>query len=104
MTPNSANLRRLRHAAGISAHPALTTAPGPQAALAVIGAGRPGPHRTAGALALAHAFPLALAEPSLATARGTGTPPSPRTAPDRSGLRLRHAAAGPSLLAAPAAA
>ncbi len=104
MTPKSAHLRRLRHPAGISAHPALTTAPGPQAALAVIGAGRPGPHRTTGALALAPVFPLALTGPSLATARGTGTPPSPRTAPDRSSRWLRNAAAGLCVLAAAAAA
>jgi len=78
MTPKSAHLRRLRHPAGISARPALTTTPGPQAALAVIGAGRPGPHRAAGALALAPAFPLALAGPSLATARDAGTPPEER--------------------------
>src|SRR6266567_6785866 len=104
MTPKSAHLRRLRHPAGISARPALTTTPGPQAALAVIGAGRPGPHRTTGALALAPAFPLALTEPSLATARGTGTPPSPRTAPDRSSRWLRNAAAGLCVLAAAAAA
>src|SRR5712671_6001974 len=38
MTPKSAHLRRLRHPAGISAHPALTTAPGPQAALAAAAA------------------------------------------------------------------
>ena len=104
MTPKSAHPRRSRYLAGISAHPALTTASGPQAALAVIGAGRPGPHRTTGALALAPVFPLALTGPSLATTPGTGTPPASRPAPDRSGRWLRNAAAGLCVLAAAAAA
>ena len=68
--------------------------PGPRALLATTGAGRPGTHRTTGALALAPVFPLALTEPSLATTPDTGTPPASRPAPDRSGLWLRNAAAG----------
>ena len=78
--------------------------PGPRALLATTGAGRPGTHRTTGALALAPVFPLALTEPSLATTPGTGTPPASRPAPDRSGLWLRNAAAGLCVLAAAAAA
>jgi Protein of unknown function (DUF2637) len=104
MTPKSAHPRTLCHPAGISAHPALTTAPGPQAALVAVGAGLPGLHRTTGTLALAPAFPLALTEPSLDAARDTGTSPSSRPAPDRSGLWLRNAAAGLCMLAAAAAA
>ena len=77
----------------MSAPTALTTAPGPRAELAAVGA-----------VALAPVFPLALTEPSLATARDTGTPPSPSPAPDRSGLWLRNAAAGLCVLAAAAAA
>ena len=49
--------------------------PGPRALLAT-GAGRLGAHRTTGPVALAPVFPLALTEPSLATARDTGTPPA----------------------------
>ena len=78
--------------------------PGPRALLATTGAGRPGTHRTAGPLALAPVFPLALTGPSLATTPGTGTPPASRPAPDRSGRWLRHAAAGLCVLAAAAAA
>ena len=78
--------------------------PGPRALLATTGADRLGTHRTTGALALAPVFPLALTEPSLATARDTGTPPASRPAPDRSGLWLRNAAAGLCVLAAAAAA
>jgi hypothetical protein len=104
MTPKSAHRRRSRHPAGISAPPALITVPGPRALLATTGTGRLGPHRTTGALALAPVFPLALTEPSLATTPGTGTPPASRPAPDRSGLRLRNAAAGLCVLAAAAAA
>ncbi len=103
MTPKSAHLLRSRHLAGISASAALAPASGPRAALAATGAGRPGPHRTTGALALAPAFPLALTGPSLATTRGTGTPPAFRPVPDRSGLWLRNAAAGLCVLAAAAA-
>jgi Protein of unknown function (DUF2637) len=55
---------------------------------------------TGGAVALAPVLPLALA----AHNRGTGTPPIPRPAPDRSGLWLRNAAAGLCILAAAAAA
>ena len=68
------------------------------------GAGRLGAHRTTGALALAPVFPLALTEPSLATAPDTGTPPASRPGQDRSGLWLRNAAAGLCVLAAAAAA
>jgi hypothetical protein len=77
----------------MSARTALTTAPGPRAELAAVGA-----------VALAPVFPLALTEPSLATTPDTGTPPAPRPAPDRSGLWLRNAAAGLCVLAAAAAA
>jgi signal transduction histidine kinase len=104
MTPKSAHLLRSRHLAGISASAALATASGPRAALAATGAGRPGPHRTTGALALAPVFPLALTGPSLATAGDTGTPSASRPASDRSGLWLRNAAAGLCVLAAAAAA
>ncbi|MGO8958561.1 MAG: DUF2637 domain-containing protein [Streptosporangiaceae bacterium] len=104
MTPKSAHLLRSRHLAGISASAALATASGPQAALAETGAGHPGPHRTTGTVALAPVFPLALTGPSLATTRGTGTPPAFRPVPDRSGLWLRNAAAGLCALAAAAAA
>jgi hypothetical protein len=55
---------------------------------------------TDGAVALAPVIPLALT----AHTRGTGTPPSPQPAPDRSGLWLRNAAAGLCVLAAAAAA
>ena len=55
---------------------------------------------TGGTLALAPVVPLALT----AHTRGTGTPPSSRPAPDRSGLWLRNAAAGLCILAAAAAA
>ena len=55
---------------------------------------------TGGTLALAPVVPLALT----AHTRGTGTPPSSRPAPDRSGLWLRNAAAGLCVLAAAAAA
>ncbi|HLM88507.1 MAG TPA: DUF2637 domain-containing protein [Streptosporangiaceae bacterium] len=82
----------------------LTIVPGPRALLAPTGAGRPGTHRTTGALALAPVFPLALTEPSLATTPDTGTPLASRPAPDRSGLWLRNAAAGLCVLAAAAAA
>ena len=53
-----------------------------------------------GTLALAPVVPLTLT----AHTRGTGTPPSYRPAPDRSGLWLRNAAAGLCVLAAAAAA
>ena len=86
------------------ASPALATASGPRAVLTATGAGRPGPHRPTSALALAPVFPLALTGPSLATSRGTGTPPASRPAPDRSGLWLRNAAVGLCVLAAAAAA
>jgi hypothetical protein len=55
---------------------------------------------TGGALALAPVVPLTLT----AHTRGTSIPPSPRPAPDRSGLWLRNAAAGLCVLAAAAAA
>jgi hypothetical protein len=55
---------------------------------------------TASAEALAPVIPLALT----ALARGTGTTPGSRPAPDRSGLWLRNAAAGLCILAAAAAA
>ena len=55
---------------------------------------------TGGTLALAPVVPLTLT----AHTRGTGTPPSYRPAPDRSGLWLRNAAAGLCILAAAAAA
>ena len=100
MTPKSAHLLRSRHLAGISASPALATASGPRAALTATGAGRPGPHRTTGALALAPVLPLALT----AHTRDTGTSSSPHPAPHRSGLWLRNAAAGLCVLAAAAAA
>src|SRR6478735_7641000 len=79
MTPKSAHPRTLRHPAGMPAHPVL--APG-------------------GAAVLAPVLPLTLN----ALGRGTGTPPSPRPAPNRSGLWLRNAAAGLCVLAAAAAA
>jgi hypothetical protein len=55
---------------------------------------------TGGTLALAPVVPLALT----AHTRGTSTPPSPRPAPDRSGLWLRNATVGLCVLAAAAAA
>jgi hypothetical protein len=55
---------------------------------------------TGGTVALAPVVPLTLT----GHARGTGTPPGPRPAPDRSGLWLRNAAAGLCVLAAAAAA
>src|SRR5260370_18108705 len=103
MTPKSAHLRRLRHPARMPAPSVPTIVPGPRALLATTGAGRPGTHRTTGALALAPVFPLALTEPSLATTPDTGTPPPSRPPPDRSGLWLRNAAAAPSVLTAPPA-
>src|SRR5580704_10160532 len=78
MTPKSAHSRTSRHPAGIPT-PALTTG---------------------GVLALAPVVPLTLT----AHTRGTSIPPSPRPAPDRSGLWLRNAAAGLCVLAAAAAA
>ena len=78
MTPKSAHSRTSRHPAVISAPPALT----------------------ASAAALAPVIPLTLT----ALAHGTGTPPSSRPTPDRSGLWLRNAAAGLCVLAAAAAA
>src|SRR6266496_3948081 len=104
MTPKSAHPHRSRHPSGISAHPALTIASGPRTALAVAGAGRSGLHRTTGALALTPVFHLAPTGPSLAAVGDTGTQPTPRIAPDRSGLWLRNAAAGLCILAAAAAA
>jgi len=104
MTPKSAHLRRSRHPARIPAPSVPAIVPGPRDPLATTGAGRPGTHRTTGALALAPVFPLALTEPSLATTRDTGTPPASRPAPDRSGRWLRNAAAGLCVLAAAAAA
>ena len=53
-----------------------------------------------GTAALAPVVPLTLT----ALAHGTGTPPIPQRAPDRSGLWLRNAAAGLCILAAAAAA
>ncbi len=87
----------------MSAPSVPTIVPGPRALLATTGAGRPGAHRTTGALARAPVFPLALTEPSLATTPDTGTPPASRPAPDRSGLWLRNAAAGLCVAAAAAA-
>ena len=58
------------------------------------------PAPPAAPLALAPVVPLTLT----AHTRGTGTPPSSRPAPDRSGLWLRNAAAGLCVLAAAAAA
>jgi len=55
---------------------------------------------TGGAIALAPVIPFTLT----ADTRGTSTPPSPRPAPDRSGLWLRNAAVGLCVLAAAAAA
>jgi len=55
---------------------------------------------TGGAVAVAPVLPLALT----AHTRATGTPPDDRPTPDRSGLRLRNAAAGLCVLAAAAAA
>ena len=100
MTPKSAQLRRLHHPAGISAHPAFTIASSQRATLAVVGAPQPSSHRTTGALALAPAFPLALTT----GVPGTGPSPSPQPAPDPSALWLRTAAAGLGVLAAAAAA
>src|SRR5215469_13174518 len=54
---------------------------------------------TGGAVALGPVLPITLN----AHNRDTGTPPSPRPAPDRSGLWLRNAAAGLCILAAAAA-
>src|SRR6266853_1788768 len=75
MTPKSAHPRTSRHLAGMSVTPA-------------------------GTAALAPVIPLTLT----ALARGTGTTPGSRPAPDRSGLWLRNAAAGLCILAAAAAA
>src|SRR6266568_5522554 len=77
MTPKSAHPRTSHHPAGIST-----------------------PAVTAGAAALAPVIPLTLT----ALARGTGTTPGSRPAPDRSGLWLRNAAAGLCILATAAAA
>jgi hypothetical protein len=55
---------------------------------------------TGGAVALSPVVPLSLT----AHTRGTGTRPSSRPAPDRSGLWLRNAATGLCVLAAAAAA
>ncbi len=52
----------------MSAPSVPTIVPGPRALLATTGAGRPGAHRTTGALARAPVFPLALTEPSLRNA------------------------------------
>src|SRR5690348_3024831 len=78
MTPKSAHPRTSRHPGGMSAPPALT----------------------AGAAALAPVIPLTLT----ALTPSTGSPPSARPIPDRSGLWLRNAAAGLCVLAAAAAA
>src|SRR6266702_4673843 len=78
MTPKSAHPRTSQHLAGISVPPALTV----------------------GAAALAPVVPLTLT----ALTRSTGTPHTPRSTPDRSGLWLRNAAAGLCILAAAAAA
>ncbi len=58
------------------------------------------PALTVGAAALAPVVPLTLT----ALTRSTGTPHTPRSTPDRSGLWLRNAAAGLCVLAAAAAA
>ena len=63
------------------------------------GAGHPSRYRTVGALALAPAFPLALAGPA-----DTSTPAGSRPARDPAALWLRTAAAGLGVLAAAAAA
>ena len=96
-------------------HPTLTLAPGRRAPLGELGARRPDARPTvavrasAGAVALAPAFPLRLSGPSLAYARNVvnSVSISPRRmmpASDRSGLWLRNAAAGLCVLAAAAAA
>jgi uncharacterized protein DUF2637 len=99
MTTKSAQLRRSRHSAGISARPAFTTVSGQRATLTVAGTGNPSRYRTTGALALAPVFPLALAGPA-----DIGTSASSRPARDPSALWLRSAAAGLGVLAAAAAA
>jgi hypothetical protein len=80
----------------MSPRPALTTTPGPRAALAAAAAG----HLTTGTVALAPVFPLALT----ANIRDTGNLQASRPARDRSGLWLRNAAGGLCVLAAAAAA
>jgi hypothetical protein len=93
-------------------HPSLTPAPGSRVLLAELDAWRPGIHLTAaarssaGVVAMAPAFPLALSGPSLASARNPISAPPGRAVPtsDRSGLWLRNAAGGLCVLAAAAAA
>jgi hypothetical protein len=90
-------------------HPSLTPAPGPRAPLdarrpdtRLAHAARP----SAGVVALAPAFPLALSGPSLTAAHNPISAQPGRTVPtgDRSGRWLRNAAAGLCVLAAAAAA
>ena len=85
-------------------HPSLTAAPGPRSLLAAADLWSPGTHRTSGAVALAAAFPLALAY--ICDPDNAHSAPLARTVPggDRSGLWLRNAAAGLCVLAAAAAA
>jgi hypothetical protein len=94
-------------------HPSLTLAPGPRAPLAELDAQRPDTRLThaarasAGAVALAPAFPLALSGPSLTHRMNNSVSAPPRRtvpASDRSGPWLRNAAAGLCVLAAAAAA
>src|SRR5689334_14699777 len=99
MTPKSTQLHRLPHPAGIVPRVALAAVSGQRATLTVTGAEHPDPYRTVGALALAPAFPLALAGPA-----DIGTPTGSRPAHDPSALWLRTAAAGLGVLAAAAAA
>ena len=94
-------------------HSTLTLAPGPRAPLAELDAWHPDMRLTvaarasAGAVALALAFPLALSDLSLARNMVNSVSTSPRRpmpASERSGLWLRNAAAGLCVLAAAAAA
>ena len=94
-------------------HPSLALAAGPRAPLAEFDARRPDTRLTiaarasAGAVALAPAFPLALSGPSLAYRMNNSVSAPPRRtvpASDRSGPWLRNAAVGLCILAAAAAA